>query len=365
MVRRLRKKGQPIFILMIFLTLIISVPAQPALAVLIETETVINPDRVKDTRVLLNQLMAREDVRTALLSYWINPVEVDARVAAMTDAEIATVANTMKDMPAGGLDGWTALALICLGLVILASFLIISLTSGVVYAGIKVSEQNEQKMQEYSKSTPYPAPPRVGHVPSVNPDEPWTGAWKIIDSQDSSVYVLKQTGNSVISTSESDYRVEAKVYGAMIVGARYSAGTNISHGFKAIIADDFLSFKGDINSQTFFTCQKIESKSAAVNVKPSGSSGPWAGKWKVQGASAASGLWVLKQEGEAVTSTDESYYRVRGKAAGDKFEGDVMRLGANRRDIKFNFVLSSDGKSFDGITEETTGTNRISGIKVE
>jgi hypothetical protein len=148
----------------------------------------------------------------------------------------------------------------------------------------------------------------------------------------------------------------------MIVGAWYSTGSSTRNAFKAIIADDFLSFKGDINSQTFFTCQKIESKSAAVNVKPSG---PWAGKWNVQGASAASGLWVLKQEGETVTSTDESYYRVRGKAAGDKFEGDVMRLGANRRDIKFNFVLSSDGKSFDGITEETTGTNRISGIKVE
>jgi hypothetical protein len=149
MVRPLRKKGQPIFILMIFLTLLISVPFQPALAALIETETVINPDRVKDTRVLFNQLMAREDVRTTLLSYGINPVEMDARVAAMTDDEITTVANTMKDMAAGGMDGWTALALICLGLVILASFLILSLISGGVYAVIKVNEQKEQKEQEY------------------------------------------------------------------------------------------------------------------------------------------------------------------------------------------------------------------------
>jgi Family of unknown function (DUF6627) len=363
MVRLLRKNGQPIFSLMIFLTLFISVPFQPAIAALIETETVINPDCVKDTRVLLNQLMAREDVRTALLSYGINPLEVDARVAAMTDDEIATVANTMKYMPAGGGGGWETLALVVLGVVIVASLLILLLISGGVYAGIKISERNEQKEREYSKSTPYPAPPRVGPVPSVNPDEPWTGVWKVDDGKDSRVYVLKQTGNSVVSTSESDYRVEAKVYGAMIVGACYiSTESSIKNNFKAIIADDFLSFKGDINSQTFFTCQKIESKSAAVNVKPSG---PWAGKWNVQGASAASGLWVLKQEGEIVTSTDESNYRVRGKAAEDKFEGDVMRLGANRRDIKFNFVLSSDGKSFDGITEETTGTKRISGIKVE
>jgi hypothetical protein len=355
----LRKKGHPIFILMIFLTLLISVPTQPALAALIDTETAINPDRVKDTRVLLNQLMVREDVRTALLSYGINPVEAQARVAAMTDDEITTVANTMKDMPAGGMDGWTALALIVLGVVILASFLILSLISGVVYGGIKVYEQNEQNKQEYSKSTPYPAPPRVEPIPSVNSDEPWTGAWKVDDGQDSRVYVLKQTGNSVVSTSESDYRVEAKVYGAMIVGERFDMARN---NFKAIIADDFLSFKGDINSQTFFTCQRIESKSAVVNVKPSG---PWAGKWNVQGASFGSGLWVLKQESETVTSTDESYYRVSGKATADKFEGDVMRLGGNRRDIKFNFVLSSDGKSFDGYIEETTGTKRIGGIKVE
>jgi hypothetical protein len=270
MVRPLRKKGQPIFILMIFLTLLISVPFQPALAALIETETAINPDRVKDTRVLFNQLMAREDVRTTLLCYGINPAEMDARVAAMTDDEITTVANTMKDMAAGGMDGWTALALICLGLVILASFLILSLISGGVYAVIKV---NEQKEQEYSKSIPYPAPPRVGPVPSVNPDEPWTGAWKVADGQASGVYILKQTGDSVFSTFESDFRVEAKVYGAMIVGAWYNTGSSTRNGFKAIIADDYLSFKGDMNSQTFFSGHKIETKSAVVNVKDSG---PWA-----------------------------------------------------------------------------------------
>jgi hypothetical protein len=357
MVRLLRKKGQPIFILMIFLTLLISVPFQPALAALIETETVINPDRIKDTRVLLNQLMAREDVRTGLLSYGINPVEIEARVAAMTDSEILQVKQAIDQLPAGGQVAPDAgFALIILAVVIVAALLILLLISGVVYGGIKVYEHAEQKEQEYSKSTPYPAPPRVGPVPSVNPDEPWTGVWKVIDGQDSRVYVLKQTGNSIVSTSESDYRVEAKVYGAMIVGTRFDMTKN---NFKAIIADDFLSFKGDINSQTFFTCQKIESKSAAVNVKPSGS---WAGKWKVQGSPLVSGLWVLRQDGETVISTDESYYRAKGKAAGDWLEGNVYRT---RNDLKFNFALSSDGNSFDGYIDETTGTKLISGIKVE
>jgi len=357
MVRLLRKKGQPIFILMIFLTFLISVPVQPALAALIETETVINPDRVKDTRVLLNQLMAREDVRAALLSYGINLVEAERRIAAMTDSEILQVKQAIEQLPAGGQVAFTeGFALIILAAVIVASILILLLISGVVYGGIKVYEYVEQKEQEYLKSTPYPAPPRVGPVPSVNPDEPWTGVWKVIDGQDSRVYVLKQTGNSVVSTPESDYRVEAKVYGAMIVGTRFDMTKN---NFKAIIADDFLSFKGDINSQTFFTCQKIESKSAAENVKPSGS---WAGKWKVQGSPLVSGLWILRQDGETVISTDESYYRAKGKAAGDWLEGDVYRT---RNDLKFNFALSSDGNSFDGYIDETTGTKLISGIKVE
>jgi hypothetical protein len=262
MVRLLRKRGQPIFILMIFMTLLISVPVQPALAALVDTETAINLDRVRDTRMFLNQFMAREDVRTALLSYGINPVEVDARVAAMTDAEITIVANTIQDTPAGGGGGWETLALIVLAVVIVASFLIISLISGVVYGAVKVIEHGEKQEQEYLKSTPYPAPSRVGPVPTVNPNEPWTGVWKVVDGQASGVYALKQTGNYVVSTPDSDFKVEAKVYGAMIVGTQFNqiVNTQIKDNFKAIIADDFLSFIGDINSQTFFTGQKVESK---------------------------------------------------------------------------------------------------------
>jgi hypothetical protein len=259
---KLRQKGQPIFNLMIFLTFLISVPSQTVLAELIVTETVINPDRVKDTRLLLNQLMAREDVRMALLSYGINPVEVDARVSAMTDDEITTVDSIIKDAPAGGGGGWETLALIVLAVVIVASFLIISLISGVVYGTVKAIEYGEKQEQEYLKSTPYPSPPRVGPVPSVNQNEPWTGAWKVADGHASGVYRLKQKGDYVVSTPESDFKVEAKVYGAMIVGKQFDqiSRNQIKDNFKAIIADDFLSFKGDINSQTFFTGQKVDSK---------------------------------------------------------------------------------------------------------
>jgi predicted nuclease of predicted toxin-antitoxin system len=361
MVRLLRKKGQPIFILMIFLTLLISVPFQSALAALIETETVINPDRVKDTRFLLNQLMAREDVRTALLSYGINPVEIEECVAAMTDSEILQVKQAIDQLPAGGQVAPTEGLVVIVVLTILAFVvLLVLLISGGVYAGIKLSEQDEQKKQEYSKSIPYPAPPRVGPVPSVNPDGPWTGVWRVIDGQDSRVYVLKQAGNSVVSTSESDFRVEAKVYGAMIVGGWYSStGSNIRNGFKAIIADDFLSFKGDINSQTFFTCQKMESKSAAVNVKPAE---PWTGKWKVS-SGRNPGIWSLTQNGDTVISTSDSDFKLEAKVYGAMIRGKWSTKGGTDRD--FQATIVEDGLSFNGAADYTALRDYFTAKKIE
>jgi len=252
MVRLLRKKGQPIFILMIFLTLFISVPFQPALASLIETETAINPDRVKDTRVLLNQLMAREDVRTALFSHGINPVEVEGRVAVMTDSEILQVKQAIDQLPAGGqvVPGEGLIVIVGLAILAFVVFLVLLIWGG-VYA---VSKVQAQKEQEYSKSTPFPAPPRIGPVPSVNPNEPWTGKWKVTQGQFTGVYALKQNGNTVISTNDSDYIVDAKVYGAMIWG---NLGKRADE-FKATIADDFLSFKGDVDSVFSVEGQKIE-----------------------------------------------------------------------------------------------------------
>ena len=356
---RLRNKGQPIFILMILLTVLISVPFQPALAALIETEAVINPDRVKDTRVLLNQLMAREDVRRELLSYGINSVEINARVAAMTDDEITTVVNTMKDMPAGGMDPWTELALICLALVILATFLILSLISGVVYAGIKVNEQREQKEQEYSKSTPYPATPRVGPLPTVNPNEPWTGKWKVTHGQFTGVYSLKQNGNTVISTNDSDHKIDAKVYGAMIWG-----NLATKQDFKATIAIDFLSFKGDVDSVYSVEGQRIEiaelkPEPTSIKVNPAE---PWTGKWKVS-SGRNPGIWSLTQNSDTVISTSDSDFKLEAKVYGAMIRGKWSTKGGADRD--FQATIAKDGLSFNGGAEYTALRDYFTAKKIE
>ena len=59
----IRKKAQPVAILMIILTLLLSVPYQAAFAALVETETMLDMSRGQEARETLKQFMARQDVQ--------------------------------------------------------------------------------------------------------------------------------------------------------------------------------------------------------------------------------------------------------------------------------------------------------------
>jgi hypothetical protein len=48
------------------------------------------------------QSLAREDVRAALTAQGLDPEEVQARVASLTDAEIQQIADQLDQLPAGG-----------------------------------------------------------------------------------------------------------------------------------------------------------------------------------------------------------------------------------------------------------------------
>ena len=54
-----RKKAQPVAILMIILTMVLSVPYQAAVAALVETETILDMSRGLEARTTLKQFMAR------------------------------------------------------------------------------------------------------------------------------------------------------------------------------------------------------------------------------------------------------------------------------------------------------------------
>jgi len=121
-----RRKGQPVFFLMITLALLISIPYQSAVAALIGTETAMNPANGADVRERLKQYLSREDVRTALLAQGIDPAEANARIESLTDSELSQVAGQIDKLPAAG-DG---LGLVILALLIVLLVIVILKVSG-------------------------------------------------------------------------------------------------------------------------------------------------------------------------------------------------------------------------------------------
>jgi len=70
----------------------------PAQAGILPTDAA-NPER---SRVL--SVLDREDVLTQLKAHGVSPADVKARVAAMTDDEVAQLAGQIDGLPAGGTD---------------------------------------------------------------------------------------------------------------------------------------------------------------------------------------------------------------------------------------------------------------------
>jgi hypothetical protein len=87
----------------------------PAHAGMVATDSVVAPaDRDR-----IASFLDREDVRFQLQAQGVNPADVKARVAALTDEEVAQLAQRIDALPAGGAD--------VLG-VILIVFLVLLLT---------------------------------------------------------------------------------------------------------------------------------------------------------------------------------------------------------------------------------------------
>lgn len=100
--RKIRQKSKIIGIFFIFVMLSISVPYQPALAALVGTETVIENNRIAETRNYLKKALGRAEVKNALTARGIDPLEAQARIDSLSDAEIANIADQVDQLPAGG-----------------------------------------------------------------------------------------------------------------------------------------------------------------------------------------------------------------------------------------------------------------------
>lgn len=74
----------------------------PAAAGIVGTADAVAAVQQQDHRSTVQDALARADVREQMVGLGVDPAEVEARIAALTDAEVATLATRLEGAPAGG-----------------------------------------------------------------------------------------------------------------------------------------------------------------------------------------------------------------------------------------------------------------------
>jgi hypothetical protein len=100
--KNIRMLLKPVGLVLAVFFFLISGPCQSAMAAMIETESVVNTDRAQNAREYLKSLLAREEVKSALVSQGIDPLEAENRLNSLTDEEATRVADQLQALPAGG-----------------------------------------------------------------------------------------------------------------------------------------------------------------------------------------------------------------------------------------------------------------------
>ena len=102
----IRNRLKPVSIFLVALMVLLSLPYQSALAALIGTEDLMESQRAVEARAYITSVLAREDIQKALMARGIDPIEAQARADSLTDQEAIQFADTMEQLPAGGLIGY-------------------------------------------------------------------------------------------------------------------------------------------------------------------------------------------------------------------------------------------------------------------
>jgi len=123
------------------------IPYRPARAELVATESITAPHRTPESdRARVRALLDRRDLQSQLEEYGISAEEAAARVDALTDQEIARVADRLDAVPAGGAgDPVTALAGLLFGAAVLAVLVVAGIGLLIVWSVKKVANAAKHK----------------------------------------------------------------------------------------------------------------------------------------------------------------------------------------------------------------------------
>ena len=80
----------------------ISLPAT-SYASMIDTQSLIQAQSLDESRIRINQLVSQENVTNRMLELGVDPADIQARIAALTDDEVRQLEQHLDQIPAGGI----------------------------------------------------------------------------------------------------------------------------------------------------------------------------------------------------------------------------------------------------------------------
>ncbi len=101
MMKKLCRYLSPLLIAALMLGSLPVVAAPAPASGMITTQDALAAERSQSDRERIHAVLARDDVREQLVAQGVDPAEVEARVAALSDAEAAQMADRLDQMPAG------------------------------------------------------------------------------------------------------------------------------------------------------------------------------------------------------------------------------------------------------------------------
>jgi hypothetical protein len=108
---------------LIGLALLVCLISEPMInsahAAIISTETAIAMDERQERIDHVNSMLARDSVQNALIQYGVEPADANARVNALTDAELLALEQRLEQLPAGGTGVVEVIGIVAIVLVIL------------------------------------------------------------------------------------------------------------------------------------------------------------------------------------------------------------------------------------------------------
>lgn len=87
---------------LVVVALAICTPLAPAQAVIVGTDAAIAMSERAEALATINAALMRDDVRDRLEALGVDPADALTRVNALTDAELASLATQLDELPAGG-----------------------------------------------------------------------------------------------------------------------------------------------------------------------------------------------------------------------------------------------------------------------